>query len=155
MAKRHSRDLELTIISAESLSLAGNCRVKKNPFVVIKIESNADQTTTTDTENNNSNPTWNQKFFINIPMNVRFFTLEVRCKKFSGDRIVGSARVPTSDFEGHYFPMNYLHFLSYRLRDRNGERNGIINISIKMMKNDQRVLLTHGVAVGVPLHVRY
>ncbi|KVH91159.1 BON1-associated protein 1-like [Cynara cardunculus var. scolymus] len=152
MAKRHSRDIELTIISAESLSLTGNRRVKKNPFVVIKIESNADEATEMDT-GNGPNPTWNQKFFMNMPMNARFLTLEVRCRKFSGDHLIGSAWVPTSDFDGGYFPMNYLHLLSYRLRDRNGERNGIINISIKINNNGQRI--SQGVAVGVPLHLRY
>ncbi|PWA55646.1 C2 domain-containing protein [Artemisia annua] len=133
----NSRALELTIISAESLTRSGNRKIKKNTFVVIKTDSNNDknQVTGTDTDNG-SYPLWNEKFFIDMPMHVNFFTLEVRYRDGTGEHVVGSAKVPVSDFTGIFFPCNYLHFLSYRLRDhRYGERNGIINISVKMQSS--------------------
>ncbi|KAK9068285.1 hypothetical protein SSX86_012396 [Deinandra increscens subsp. villosa] len=133
--KTNSRVLELTIISAESLSRAGNSRIKKNTYVVINPESSNDHTasfaTAIDTENG-SYPFWNQKFHVDMPMHASFFTLEVRCKNSSGDHAVGSVRVPVSDFTSWYFPRNYLHFLSYRLKDRDGGRNGVINLSVKV-----------------------
>ncbi|GJR57390.1 BON1-associated protein 2-like protein [Tanacetum coccineum] len=132
----NSRALELTIISAESLTRSGNRKVKKNTFVVIKTDSNdKNQVTGTDTDNG-SYPLWNEKFSINMPTHVNFFTLEVRYRDGAGEHVVGSAKVPVSDFTGIFFPCNYLHFLSYRLRDhRYGERNGIINISVKMQSS--------------------
>ncbi|KAI3701149.1 hypothetical protein L2E82_45794 [Cichorium intybus] len=166
--------LQLTIISAEDLSLTKTHLVKKNTYVVIKVDSNNDQITTMDTQNG-SYPSWNEKFLIDVPMHVKSFTLEVRCKNFSGHHVVGSARVPMSDFIGGYFPCNYLQFLSYRLRDRYDERNGIINLSVKMMPANNTASssipttysmktigwnyratmgqkLTYGVVVSVPIH---
>nr|XP_043630872.1 BON1-associated protein 2 [Erigeron canadensis] len=123
--------LELTIISGESLTMSGKRSIKKSTFVVVKNESdNSLGATRMDTQNG-SCPSWGDKFFIDIPMH-NYFTLEVHCNNNSGDYVVGSVRVPTSDFMGGYFPSNYLHFLSYRLKDRFGYRNGIINLSIKM-----------------------
>ncbi|KAI3701147.1 hypothetical protein L2E82_45792 [Cichorium intybus] len=177
MAKSKNGALELTIISAEALSLTKTRPVKKNAYVIIKVGSNNDQITTMDTENG-SYPSWNEKFLIDVPMHVKSFTIEVRCKNFFGDHVVGSARIPMSDFIGGYFPCNYLQFLSYRLRDRYGERNGIINLSVKMMSASNIASssipttysmkttgwnygasmgqkLTHGVVVGVPIQNRY
>ncbi|CAI9278029.1 unnamed protein product [Lactuca saligna] len=179
--KNNSLVFELTIISAESLSLTKTRPVKKNVFVIIKTNSNNSQTTTMDTENG-SYPSWNQKFLTELSMHAKFFTLEVHCNNFSGDRVVGSARVPVSDFSNGYLPSDYLHFLSYRLRDRYGERNGIINLSIKVKSSSSNTAnnrissipttyslktngcnygatmnqnVTHGVAIGVPIQNRY
>ena len=65
-------------------------------------------------------------------MHAQFITLQVQCKTSLGDKTVGTARIPVSDFVGGYVPESYLHFLSYRLRDHNGERNGIVNISVRV-----------------------
>nr|GEV16598.1 hypothetical protein [Tanacetum cinerariifolium] len=106
----NSRALELTIISAESLTRSGNRKVKKNTFVVIKTDSNdKNQVTGTDTDNG-SYPLWDEKFSINMPMHVNFFTLEVRYRDGAGEHVVGSAKVY-------------------------GERNGIINISVKVQSS--------------------
>jgi hypothetical protein len=59
-------------------------------------------------------------------------TLEVHCRTLSVDRIIGSARMPVSDFMGGYFPEGYLSFLSYRLKDTKGFENGIINVSVRL-----------------------
>ncbi|XP_076909864.1 BON1-associated protein 2-like [Bidens hawaiensis] len=128
-----SRALELTIISAESLSLKGKRSVKKNAYAVVKTQRGDHFATGMDPENG-AYPSWNHKFSIHMPMHEPLFTLEVRCNYSScgGDHAIGSVRVPVSDFTAVYFPCNYLHFLSYRLRDRYGERNGIINLSVKV-----------------------
>ncbi|KAJ6679621.1 INGRESSION PROTEIN FIC1 [Salix purpurea] len=49
-----------------------------------------------------------------------------------GDRVIGTASLPVSDILGDYTPESHLHFLSYRLRDARGERNGIINVSARV-----------------------
>ncbi|XP_076930346.1 BON1-associated protein 2-like [Bidens hawaiensis] len=125
-----SRALELTIISAESLSLKGKHFGKKKAYAVVKTQ-HGDQLATRMDPENGVYPSWNHKLSIHMPMREPFFTLEVRCNN-SDDHAIGSVRVPVSDFTAVYFPCNYLHFLSYRLRDRYGERNGIINLSVKV-----------------------
>ncbi|KAF5776031.1 putative C2 domain-containing protein [Helianthus annuus] len=147
MTKPNSRILELTIISGESLTLAGNRRIKKNTYVIIKTESTNSQISNMDTENG-PYPIWGQKFNVNMPMHATFFTLEVRCKNSYGDHAVGSVNVPVSDFTRWYFPVDYLHFLSYRLRDRYGERNGIINLSVKVKSEDEGVGAGGGGSMG-------
>ncbi|XP_020541429.2 BON1-associated protein 2 [Jatropha curcas] len=123
-------NLEITVLSAENLKLAGKS-VKKDTFVVIKVDPLNSQSTRADYEGG-SNPSWNQKLEIGMPMHARFITLEVQCKIGSGNRVVGTANVPVSDFMSCYIPENYLNFLSYRLRDVRGEKNGIVNISLKV-----------------------
>ena len=77
-------------------------------------------------------PTWNEKIVVDFPSQARFLTVEVHCKTYSGEKVVGMTRIRATDFSGGYFPDNYLHFLSYRLRDGKGERNGIINLSVRV-----------------------
>lgn len=36
------------------------------------------------------------------------------------------------DFIGDYTPEKYMHFLSYRLRDAQGQKNGIVNVSVRV-----------------------
>ena len=79
-----------------------------------------------------SYPAWREKLVLDLPGHARAMTLEVHCKTSLGDRVLGTAIVPVSDFTGGYVPESYLHFLSYRLRDNRGEKNGIINISVRM-----------------------
>lgn len=82
-------------------------------------------------------------------MHARFITVEVQCKTSMGNKTVGVARVPVSDFVGEYVPQSYLHFLSYRLRDYKGEKNGIINISVRAKVPDYASC--SGTGMGVPL----
>ena len=125
-----SRTLEITVLSGEDLRI-NRRSVKKNTFVVIRSDVAADcPTTATDTEGG-SYPKWNEKLVVNVPAHALAVTLEVRCKTAFGDKIVGTASVPVSDFSGGFMPDGCLHFLSYRLRDSRGERNGVINISVR------------------------
>ncbi|XP_043705273.1 BON1-associated protein 1-like [Telopea speciosissima] len=132
--EKAKRCLEITIISAEGLRLNGRS-VKKNTFVIVRIDSDNQRLTRMDKEGG-SYPSWNEKLELPLPLpplsnSVQLITVEVQCKTSLGVRSVGTSKIPTSDFMGDYTPPQYLHFLSYRLRDRNGERNGIINFSVR------------------------
>ncbi|XP_009626441.1 BON1-associated protein 2-like [Nicotiana tabacum] len=131
-----SRALEITVISGENLRESRTQWVKKNVFVNIKTESSSNIQTTRMDKEGGSFPVWNEKLIVDMPMHARYLTVEVQCKTSSGIKTIGIARVPTSDFIGGYLPENYLHLLSYRLRDEKGEKNGIINFSVKV-KNVQ------------------
>ncbi|KAH7577870.1 hypothetical protein ACOSP7_001068 [Xanthoceras sorbifolium] len=125
-----SRRVEITILSGENLRIDRKS-VKKNAFVLVKVDPFNYRTTNTDAQGG-SYPSWNEKLDIDLPKNASFITLEVQCKTSSGNRSIGSAQIPVSDFMGGYLPENYLHFLSYRLRDASRDKNGIINISVRV-----------------------
>ncbi|KAL6981890.1 hypothetical protein U1Q18_023508 [Sarracenia purpurea var. burkii] len=126
-----SRVLEITVISGEGFLEGRRRPVKKNAFVIIRTDSRNSRTTKMDTAGG-SYPVWNEKLAVDMPAHAGFLTVEVQRKTQSGGRVVGGARIPVSDFAGGYFPVNYLHFLSYRLRDERGESNGIINLSVRV-----------------------
>ncbi|KAG9152319.1 hypothetical protein Leryth_021262 [Lithospermum erythrorhizon] len=128
--------IEITVISGEDLFLSRKQRVRRNAYAIVKTDTSNSQTTNED-KVGGSNPTWNEKLTMNLPNHARYLIVEVHCKTSSGDKIVGVANVPTSDFLGGYGHQGYLHFLSYRLRDLNSEKNGIINIAVgtKIIEN--------------------
>ncbi|XP_048333782.2 BON1-associated protein 2 [Ziziphus jujuba] len=130
MAASTSRTIEVTVLSGEDLRMDRK-PIKKNSFVVVRTENGDFRSTETDKEGS-SFPIWKEKLVLDLPAHARALTLEVHCKTSSGSKVVGTAMVPVSDFVGGYVPESYLHFLSYRLRDRRGEKNGIINISVRM-----------------------
>ncbi|KAL5724904.1 hypothetical protein ACHQM5_008111 [Ranunculus cassubicifolius] len=112
--------VELTIISAEDLHINGR-PVEKTTFVTIETECNNSQSTR-----------WNEKLQLSLPQNVNHLRLYVKCKRASSVRTIGSVSIPLSDFLEDYVPPNCLHFLSYRLREHDGDRNGIVNLSIRV-----------------------
>ncbi|XP_028064927.1 BON1-associated protein 2-like [Camellia sinensis] len=127
-----SRSLEVTIISGENLRVDRTRPVKKNAFVVVRTDSSPISQSTNLDIDGGSYPTWNQTLLVDMPVHARFLNVDVQCRSNSGDKVIGTARIPASDFAGGYFPENYLHFLSYRLRDSGGERNGIVNLSVRV-----------------------
>ncbi|XAR54084.1 hypothetical protein NMG60_11029089 [Bertholletia excelsa] len=129
-----SRVLEITVISGEDIRegrhLASD---KKKAFVVVRTDSwNAQSTAAV--AGSGGRPAWNEKLVVDMPAHAPFLTVEVQCRSSSrsGNKLIGAARIPVTDFAGGYLPENYLHFLSYRLRDARGERNGIINLSVRV-----------------------
>ncbi|XP_028069042.1 BON1-associated protein 2-like [Camellia sinensis] len=133
MATTTPRSLEVTVISGEGLRIGRRWPLKKNcVFVVIQTDSQTVRMTT-DTESG-THPTWNEKLVVDMPVSgMHFVTVEVHCKTYySGDKIIGTARIPVTDFTGGYVPENCLQFLSYRLWNRRGEKNGIINLSVRV-----------------------
>ncbi|KAI4354993.1 hypothetical protein L6164_003812 [Bauhinia variegata] len=130
--KTSSRSLEITVISGENLYVIGN-PVTDNAYVVVRAESINSYTTSMSRESG-SHPSWNEKFLIDIPLHARSITFEVQCKMPTGAvRPVGVARIALSDFLATGSVPENLQFLSYRLRNWDGRRNGVINFSVKMM----------------------
>ncbi|PQP93091.1 BON1-associated protein 2 [Prunus yedoensis var. nudiflora] len=113
-----SRRLEITVISAENLQLDRK-PIKKNASATVRAENDGQfRTTDMDTEGG-AYPKWNEKLVLDLPMQARSLTVEVQCKTSYGVRTIGTAKIPVSDFVGG-------------LRDHRGERNGIVNISVRM-----------------------
>ncbi|XVE77077.1 hypothetical protein DITRI_Ditri13aG0033000 [Diplodiscus trichospermus] len=125
-----SRTLEITILSAEDLRI-DNKSVKKNAFVVVSIDPFHSKMTKMDGDGG-SYPSWNDKLEMDMPMQTNFVSIEVKCKGSGGQKTVGFARIPVTDFIGGYSPETCVQFLSYRLRDPKGLKNGIINVSVRV-----------------------
>ncbi|MED6158996.1 hypothetical protein PIB30_038232 [Stylosanthes scabra] len=137
-----SQTLEITVISGE------NIHVKEESYVIVRAESlkscttKAVKNTNIVTHNNISSSliSWNEKLLLEIPMHARSITFEVQCKnsRASSARSVGVARIAISDIllggsscgdcEGEGG-----NVLSYRMRDWDGRRNGVIHFSVRMM----------------------
>ncbi|KAL0464753.1 UNVERIFIED_CONTAM: hypothetical protein Slati_0362900 [Sesamum latifolium] len=167
MEKPSSKEIEITVISAEGLLLSRRRPVKKNVSVTVKTDPLNCRSTGVDPEGG-SYPAWNEKLVMELPLHARFITVEAH----AGSRVIGVANIPVSDFSGGYLPENYLSFLSYRLRDSNGEKNGIINLSVKVkgsgntgcaascsrpwmgiLAADAKV--SDGIVTGIPVSYRY
>ncbi|XP_030533478.1 BON1-associated protein 1-like [Rhodamnia argentea] len=133
MANTPSCRLEVTAISGEDLRINGR-PIKNNAFVTVKADSHGSPSLHGSTKPDalgESYPHWDEKLHVDLPEGSRYLVGEVRRRSSSaGDRLVGTACIPVSDFI--YTPKNHLHFLSYRLRDAEGLRNGIINISVRV-----------------------
>ncbi|XP_010040910.2 BON1-associated protein 1 [Eucalyptus grandis] len=141
MANTHNRSLEVTIISGEDLRI-NDRPIKNNAFVTVKADSccsPSSQDSTKPDAQGESYPYWDGKLRVELPAGSRYIVVEVCRRSFStGDKLVGTAWIPVSDFIGDYTPENYLHFLSYRLRDAKGLRNGIINISVRVVSSSYK-----------------
>ncbi|KAL9315095.1 hypothetical protein ACSQ67_016096 [Phaseolus vulgaris] len=124
--------MEITIISAENLCMNGK-PIKKDTYVVVHTQSCTKFfTTSTEEEGGSNNPSWNEKFLVD---GANCITLEVKCKTWFGVKSVGAARIAVSEFNlGGFAAENSLQFLSYRLWDEKGKRNGVINFSVRVVK---------------------
>ncbi|XP_057742281.1 uncharacterized protein LOC130960820 [Arachis stenosperma] len=138
-----SRTIEITVISGE------NVHVKEESYVVVRAESLKSCTTkaakNTDIIINNNHSSslisWNEKLLLEIPMHARSITFEVQCKnsRASSARPVGVARIAISNIllGGSGFDSDSdgdNNVLSYRLRDWDGRRNGVIHFSVTTAK---------------------
>ncbi|KAI4311530.1 hypothetical protein MLD38_036416 [Melastoma candidum] len=135
--------LEVTVISAEDLT-ANDRPVKNKAFASLRTQDRAAGSeslrsfpksySTRIDEHGGTSPSWNEKLTVKLPTSSPGVVVDVLRKGSSGDKIVGTARIPKSDFTGEYsVPVpNHLHFLSYRLRDPRGVKNGIINVAVRV-----------------------
>ncbi|GLT77583.1 hypothetical protein SLA2020_491530 [Shorea laevis] len=137
--------LEFTVLSAEELRV-DNRYLKKSAFAVVSIDPHNFRMTKIDSEGG-SHPAWKEKFVIDLPSQQRFITLEVKCRTSSGEKSIGSVKVPVSEFIGGYTPANCLQFLSYRLLDARGNRNGIINFSVRV-KGQEMACSSQAAGIG-------
>ncbi|KAK7349560.1 hypothetical protein VNO77_07011 [Canavalia gladiata] len=124
-----SRTLEITVISCENL------HVTEDSYVVVRAES-LNCCTTKMAKDSGANKTslfsWNEKLMVTIPMYAKSITFEVQCNKFKSLRPVAVARIALSDFLNDAVPENTFQLFSYRLRDWEGKRNGIIHFAVRM-----------------------
>ncbi|KAI4313200.1 hypothetical protein L6164_026197 [Bauhinia variegata] len=126
------RTLEVTVLSCENLNM-GRKPVAKNVYVVFRTESLNSFTTRMEMAEGGSCLSWNEKFLVDMPMHAGSITFEVQCKTSIGIKSIGEAKIMVSDFLCGTIPETNLQFLSYRLRDKEGRRNGIINFSVRVM----------------------
>ncbi|KAL2330405.1 hypothetical protein Fmac_017986 [Flemingia macrophylla] len=141
MESRKSATMEITIMSAENLCMNGR-RIRKDAYVVAHTQSCTKLFTTrtvtqeqergSNSNSNNNNPSWNEKFMVSD--GAKWVTLEVQCKTWFGVRSVGAARVAVDDFLGGFAAADRVQFLSYRLWDEKGRRNGVINFLVRVVK---------------------
>ncbi|KAM7274967.1 hypothetical protein ACFE04_016833 [Oxalis oulophora] len=153
-----STSLEVTMLSAEDLRIERR-PVKKNTYAIVRTENFNECATKLD-QDGGSNPSWNQKLVIDLPRHAQFLTIDVYCKPSSttSGKLVGTAKIPVSDFMGGYVPPNCLHCLSYRLKDPRGDKNGIVNIlvTVKLENinsgqiNGYSTTTASGSALGIP-----
>ncbi|XP_027925902.1 uncharacterized protein LOC114183179 [Vigna unguiculata] len=109
--------MEITIISAETLCMNGK-PIRKDTYVVVHTQSCTKFfKTRTEEEGGRKNPSWNEEFLVDGANNI---TLEVQWKTWLGFKSVGAARIAVSKFVSE----NSLQFLSYRIWDEKGKRNG-------------------------------
>lgn len=159
-----TRSLEITIISAEDLRFTPGHLIKKiSTFVTVRSDPNNSQSTRS-YHDGGTCPRWDEKLQLALPPTARSITVEVYCKfgVGRGPTQVGSAEIPISDIVEGYVPAYLLQFLSYRLK-RNRERNGIINLSARivgpdcigrpMQQKGEKVPLygNSGTAIGIPV----
>ncbi|KAJ1426823.1 C2 domain [Sesbania bispinosa] len=136
MEARRSHTIDITILSAENLCMNGK-PIRKNAYVVIHTPNPKFLTTTMSGDESGSYPSWNEKFTVEFCDASKYITLEVQCKTWLGVRSVGTAQIAVSDVLGGFVGQNCLQFLSYRLWDGKGQRNGIINFSVRVKVPDQ------------------
>ncbi|KAI4354992.1 hypothetical protein L6164_003811 [Bauhinia variegata] len=131
-----SKTLEITVISGENLCVDQK-PVTENAYVIVRTES-INCCKTSMAREDGGHPSWNEKFLLDMPMHARSITFEVQCKISSGAvRSVGVARIALSDFLGGSVPESSLQFLSYRLRNWDGRRSGVINFSARVKSPEE------------------
>ncbi|XP_059070138.1 BON1-associated protein 2-like [Cryptomeria japonica] len=90
-----------------------------------------------------SYPTWNDKFHMDVSkcfLQQKGSTLliQIYTKTLLGKKRVGSARVPYADILEGFTKPDSIHFLSYRIRSRNGRPRGTLDLSLRFLdKIDQ------------------
>lgn len=120
--------LEVTIRSAEGLEV-GRCWRDGNVFAAVNFGASNHAATETDSDGR-----WNQTLHLQFRTDVERMRIELkRPTLFGKDKVLGFAEIPVSDFRNDCAPPNYLHILSYSLRNLSGRRIGIIvNISVRV-----------------------
>ncbi|XVF73258.1 hypothetical protein PTKIN_Ptkin12aG0187200 [Pterospermum kingtungense] len=97
------RTLEITVLSGEDLRV-DNKSVKKKAFVTVSID----------------------------PFNYRTTKMDGEGGSYPRGTISSYCENNSDRFIGGYSPETCLQFLSYRLRDPKGLKNGIINVSVRV-----------------------
>ncbi|KAI9109860.1 hypothetical protein K1719_018901 [Acacia pycnantha] len=131
-----TRTLEVTVISGENLCMDQN-PATENVYVVVRTESLKCWTTKMGKQGGEYTSLWNERLTVEVPLHAKSITFEVQCKTPKGAvRSIGLARIAISDVvpkeeEG------CSEVLSYRLRNWEGRRSGVINFSVKPVNKEQ------------------
>ncbi|TKY65537.1 BON1-associated protein 2 [Spatholobus suberectus] len=144
------RTLELTVLSLEELR-EDRKHTARSLYVVVRAESINCYATGTAAEGCGGKPSWNEKLVVDVPVHARSITLEVKRKNAPGVKDVGVARIAVSDFLGGAVPDERLRFLSYRLRDWQGRRSGVLNFSVRARTPEKVCSCSGDVVIGVPV----
>uniref|UniRef100_A0A7N0T446 C2 domain-containing protein n=1 Tax=Kalanchoe fedtschenkoi TaxID=63787 RepID=A0A7N0T446_KALFE len=147
-----SKILEVTLISCEGLTISRKKSLKRNARGVIRVPPSMEVFSTNLDKEGGAHPRWNEKFTMEMPPRAAGFDVEV-CDGFG--KVIGAARVPATDFSSGVLPDGHLNFLSYRLRERSGKFNGVVNVSVRVVKRKEEEGngFGCGYVVGVPSRV--
>ncbi|KAL8136439.1 hypothetical protein V2J09_002440 [Rumex salicifolius] len=166
-------DLEITVLSVDSLVMPNKRRKKNSVHVSVCVDSDPStwqSTSTVDVARGETSATWNERLKVTgVSSSVAFEVRQSRKSMLTGKSkrvAICSADVPVSELVEGHVARDCVRFLSYRLRDRDGEDSGIVNFSIRVKGLDRdgnrgRSLLPElgvprwqagggGVVVGVP-----
>ncbi|CAA0838775.1 BON1-associated protein 2 [Striga hermonthica] len=142
----HRSILEITIISAQDLKKSTSTTVFSRhirPFITLSNDINAKTYKTRVDDKGGINPSWGDKFrlpFEQFLVNKRCpgIYLRLYTKNFlMGRTQLGWCLIPAADIVSRFSPVGLVHFLSYRLRARDGSRgNGVVNVAVKLEGSD-------------------
>ncbi|GLJ55934.1 hypothetical protein SUGI_1200760 [Cryptomeria japonica] len=128
--------LEVTIISADGLKNVRKFGGRMRTYAVVCGNDDANSGTSTRIEKDGGcNPVWNEKLQLRFSSGLHVYSLNIQiyCKTSFGKRVVGWSKVPLSDITLGYGAPNGLRYLSYRLRTKNGNRSGTIDLSLRIL----------------------
>ncbi|XP_028769081.1 BON1-associated protein 2-like [Neltuma alba] len=146
MGPIRTRTLEVSIISGENLCTDERNPVTANMCVVVRAESVKCWSTKMATQEAGSVSTlWNENLTVEMPWHAESMTLEVQSETSKGVvRSVGLARIAIADVMPKEQKCSGM--LSYRLRNWDGRRSGVINFSVKLKNEEEEEKL--GIMAG-------
>ncbi|GLJ55932.1 hypothetical protein SUGI_1200740 [Cryptomeria japonica] len=133
--------LEVTIISADGLKNVRKLGGTMRTYAVVCSNDNVNSSASTRiNKDDGCNPVWNEKLQLRISSGLHACSLNIQiyCNTSFGKRVVGRSKVPLSDITLGYGAPNGLHYLSYRLRTKNGKRSGTIDLSLRILTQPNR-----------------
>ncbi|XP_054785268.1 BON1-associated protein 2-like [Prosopis cineraria] len=136
MEAMRTRTLEVRVISGENLCI-DRAPVTENVSVTVRAESlKCWSTKMARQEAESSSTLWNEKLMMEVPLHAQSITFEVQCKTTRGTvRSIGLARIGIWDLIPRE-DQECLEMQSYRLRNWEGRRSGVINFSVKEVKEE-------------------
>ncbi|KAK4266769.1 hypothetical protein QN277_023646 [Acacia crassicarpa] len=139
MAPIRTRTLEVTIISGEDLSADGRNPATTDMYVVVRTESvKCWSTKMVEQVAESRTSLWNEKLMVEMPCHAKSITLEVKSKTAKGAvRSIGLARIAIWEVLPKQETCSESAVLSYRLRNWEGRRSGVINFSVKPVNKEQ------------------
>jgi len=115
-----TREITLTVIKAVELRIDKTFygfKTKPNPFAIITVDS--DQTKTTETKKNTSNPEWNEKFTLNVS-NSSVISIQIFDQKKSKNKVfLGVVYIQISKIFEWNSQTEFNNVLTYELKPLN------------------------------------